>query len=547
MAAAMAGQGAWVFYYLQGEDGESESNPNVFQVPNASRDVRLGQFMESFPLRRHGGQYHFRFRAPDPVSGYCWLELRDPSATLPRYDDMVCAKVLRLDRLPQPKPSRLRRKPVKAVLLSRAQAPAMSPPAGINGGGATGFSTTPPRPPAPDSSSGPPSEPVRSQSGGALGAQRARSASPIPVPTSAAAAGRTTPRGAAAGGGASGGQPLPGRNTTPPSSQQDGSAAGSVHDFFQDGSRGGGGGAAASSASASPVQPPAAASRGSPRGGIGIAPPPPARQRSSGGPNDLLNFDVPAAGGGAQPPPPPPPGAAEWASPVQTAPSSNGAPNSGGGVGVGSAADLMSMGAAAAWGGPTGGARSHTAPNSPDRPGAGAYGGRGPPGAGGPSSGTGMLGGGIGIGGGSVGGQSAYVIAAKEERKKKLEEDTAKALKFKKDIDAAAVREQEELDTAKTKWDARLTSWGEDHGKKRNVRTLLSTMHLVLWEGCRWQAASMADLIPPNKVKVAFRKAMLVVHPDKCVEFGSEARFIAKRVFEALNEAYATFAAQELG
>lgn len=35
------------------------------------------------------------------------------------------------------------------------------------------------------------------------------------------------------------------------------------------------------------------------------------------------------------------------------------------------------------------------------------------------------------------------------------------------------------MDAAKVKHDAKLTAWAEDHGKKRNVRTLLSTMHTV--------------------------------------------------------------------
>ena len=37
------------------------------------------------------------------------------------------------------------------------------------------------------------------------------------------------------------------------------------------------------------------------------------------------------------------------------------------------------------------------------------------------------------------------------------------------------------MDAAKGKHDAKLTAWAEDHGKKRNVRTLLSTMHGVRW------------------------------------------------------------------
>lgn len=53
-------------------------------------------------------------------------------------------------------------------------------------------------------------------------------------------------------------------------------------------------------------------------------------------------------------------------------------------------------------------------------------------------------------------------------------------------------------------------------GKERNIRALLSTMHTVLWEGeTRWKPVGMADLVTPEHVKKVYRKAVLVVHPDK--------------------------------
>lgn len=53
-------------------------------------------------------------------------------------------------------------------------------------------------------------------------------------------------------------------------------------------------------------------------------------------------------------------------------------------------------------------------------------------------------------------------------------------------------------------------------GKERNIRALLSTMHTVLWEGeTRWKPVGMADLVTPDQVKKVYRKAVLVVHPDK--------------------------------
>ena len=40
-------------------------------------------------------------------------------------------------------------------------------------------------------------------------------------------------------------------------------------------------------------------------------------------------------------------------------------------------------------------------------------------------------------------------------------------------------------------------------------------------------------------------KAMLIVHPDRNAAESAEVRFIAKRVFEAINEAYQEFLKKE--
>ena len=41
-------------------------------------------------------------------------------------------------------------------------------------------------------------------------------------------------------------------------------------------------------------------------------------------------------------------------------------------------------------------------------------------------------------------------------------------------------------------------------------------MHTVLWEGeTRGKPVGMADLVTPEQVKKVYRKAVLVVHPDK--------------------------------
>ncbi|XP_053182021.1 cyclin-G-associated kinase [Scomber japonicus] len=77
-------------------------------------------------------------------------------------------------------------------------------------------------------------------------------------------------------------------------------------------------------------------------------------------------------------------------------------------------------------------------------------------------------------------------------------------------------------------------------GKERNIRALLSTLHTVLWEGeTRWKPVGMADLVTPDQVKKYYRKAALVVHPDKAT--GQPYEHYAKMIFMELNDAWSEF------
>lgn len=69
-------------------------------------------------------------------------------------------------------------------------------------------------------------------------------------------------------------------------------------------------------------------------------------------------------------------------------------------------------------------------------------------------------------------------------------------------------------------WSSSLQILDWIEGKERNIRALLSTMHTVLWEGeTRWKPIGMADLVTPEQVKKVYRRAVLVVHPDKVSEY----------------------------
>ncbi|XP_066241437.1 cyclin-G-associated kinase isoform X2 [Saccopteryx leptura] len=87
----------------------------------------------------------------------------------------------------------------------------------------------------------------------------------------------------------------------------------------------------------------------------------------------------------------------------------------------------------------------------------------------------------------------------------------------------------------------KLLDWTE--GKERNIRALLSTLHTVLWDGeSRWTPVGMADLVTPEQVKKQYRRAVLVVHPDKAT--GQPYEQQARLIFMELSDAWSEFESQ---
>jgi len=61
--------------------------------------------------------------------------------------------------------------------------------------------------------------------------------------------------------------------------------------------------------------------------------------------------------------------------------------------------------------------------------------------------------------------------------------------------------------------DSRITAW--KGGKETNLRALLASLDLVLWDELGWKKVGMAELISVGQVKVKYVRAIAKVHPDK--------------------------------
>ena len=94
---------------------------------------------------------------------------------------------------------------------------------------------------------------------------------------------------------------------------------------------------------------------------------------------------------------------------------------------------------------------------------------------------------------------------------------------------------------------ARMKEWAEDNGRLKNIRTLLSTMHTVMWQDSRWTEIGLGKVMQATDVKKAYRRAMLVVHPDKNTSGRTPTQvLIAELCFDALKKAWEEFARIEM-
>ncbi|KAL4584350.1 hypothetical protein LXL04_008949 [Taraxacum kok-saghyz] len=99
---------------------------------------------------------------------------------------------------------------------------------------------------------------------------------------------------------------------------------------------------------------------------------------------------------------------------------------------------------------------------------------------------------------------------------------------------------QEELEDTKD-LDMKIHVWSS--GRKGNIRSLLSTLQLVLWADSGWKPVKLVDIIEANAVKKAYNRAMLCLHPDKLQQKGADSnkKYMAEKVFDILQEAWDHF------
>jgi len=89
-----------VLYYFQGEPGDSMDMPNAFLFPvkQSASAITFEVFCRHFPLH-NDGSYHFRFQAEDPNHEFVWVDIQQPSQTVPLFRSNIMVKILRLNEV----------------------------------------------------------------------------------------------------------------------------------------------------------------------------------------------------------------------------------------------------------------------------------------------------------------------------------------------------------------------------------------------------------------------------------------------------------------
>jgi hypothetical protein len=131
-------------------------------------------------------------------------------------------------------------------------------------------------------------------------------------------------------------------------------------------------------------------------------------------------------------------------------------------------------------------------------------------------------------------GESEERRKARWDREQRTKSRVAQAVADMNNRDHQSRIEQEQRTRISETVDTEIRRWAT--GKEGNMRALLSSLHIVLWPGCGWEAVSITDLITSSAVKKVYRKATLYVHPDKVQQKGAtlEQKYIAEKVFDIL-------------
>lgn len=107
-------------------------------------------------------------------------------------------------------------------------------------------------------------------------------------------------------------------------------------------------------------------------------------------------------------------------------------------------------------------------------------------------------------------------------------------VQFMRDQISAQAQLQDDKRAAADGVAAALDQWEFKDGVRRPIRTLLTSMHSVMWKEANFKPIRLGEVVSGSDVKKKYRRALLQVHPDKVRSTDPEICVIAERIFDAL-------------
>lgn len=134
-------------------------------------------------------------------------------------------------------------------------------------------------------------------------------------------------------------------------------------------------------------------------------------------------------------------------------------------------------------------------------------------------------------------GKSATVQTAVHARVSEMKSNQQRAKDELRKREESRQQAENDEDSVRRRLEPKIKAWSEEHGQKKQLAALLSSLHIILWEEANWARVNLGDLLDDKKLRRCYKRATLKVHPDKTHDLDAEKRFVAKRVFDALSQA----------
>jgi hypothetical protein len=128
-------------------------------------------------------------------------------------------------------------------------------------------------------------------------------------------------------------------------------------------------------------------------------------------------------------------------------------------------------------------------------------------------------------------------VVVSEERKEEIAQAAQAAVESFQAAKDAEEQMNQEKRRLRLALEEKLNNWEFKSGIRKNIRTLLTTVHTVMWEGSGVDPIPLQAVMNDPGLKKAHRQVVMKCHPDRA-KGNAEQEVIAERVFNALNTQY---------